>query len=167
MNTWNPAPGQQSTIINAGDELKAIEGAWANHETQSRHYAKMVGDELVMPYCYGGNDYLTSVYYGWKKVGEFWFARFYWLTNGLSGFAFLKPESADRLAGAWWTSDELIDMPEVPNLGSGVSFRWVRLGDTRFPDWALKFLDDVKREGIVNRLAPRRSGYASKGRYFG
>jgi len=93
---------QAQQPLEARDSLLALEGAWVYQENRTHLYGRMIGNELVMPYCYGGNDRLTSVFYGWKKIGEFWFARFCWLTAETSGYAFLKQESVDLLTGAWW-----------------------------------------------------------------
>jgi len=127
-----------------------------NPESHTHLYARVIDGELVAPYCYGGNDELTSVYYGWKKIGDYWFARFCWLTSDVSGFAFLKPESVDLLAGAWWSDGESPEIPESPNLRSGVPTRWERQTHMEAPHWALQFFEEVRREGLINRLTRRR-----------
>ena len=132
-----------------------MEGAWVNRDSRTNFYARVINDELVVPYCFEGNDELTSAYYGWKKVGDFWFARFRWLTYRTSGFAFLKHESIDLLVGAWWTNDESAAIPEIPeraNLGRGVSARWERIRGAQYPDWALRFFEDVRRHGIEKAI---------------
>jgi hypothetical protein len=155
VRTWNPAPEQAHSSLDAHDNLRSFEGAWVNRESGTHFYSRVINDELVTPYCYGGNDLLTSVLYGWKKVGEFWFARFCWLTREISGFAFLKQESLDLLTGAWWSDLESKEIPENPNFRSGVSERWERDRQAEIPDWASRFFEEVHREGLVNHLISR------------
>jgi hypothetical protein len=160
VRTWNPARQQAPEPAQARDSLLALEGAWVNHGSGTHLYARMIDNELVTPYSFGGDDRLTSVYYGWKKIGEFWFARFCWLTKNMltkniSGFAFLKQESVDLLTGAWWGDDEEKEIPEIPNFHSGVPARWERRRDAQIPGWALQFFEEVRREGVVNRLNRR------------
>jgi nucleoside 2-deoxyribosyltransferase len=152
VKTWNPTPQQAQQLPETHESLRGLEGAWFNRESRAYLYARMIDNELVTPYCYGGNDHLTSAYYGWKRIGEFWFARFCWLTADISGFAFLKQESVDLLTGAWWGDDEAKEIPEIPNLRSGVPVRWERKRDVQIPGWALRFFEEVRREGVVNRL---------------
>src|SRR5262249_6845373 len=136
VRTWNPTPQQAQEPVQARDGLLALEGAWVNRKSRTHLYACMIDNELVAPYCFCGNDRLTSAYYGWKKIGEFWFARFCWLTTDISGFAFLKHESVDLMTGAWWGDDDAKEIPESPNFGSGVSILWERKADAQFPGWA-------------------------------
>jgi nucleoside 2-deoxyribosyltransferase len=155
VKTWNPTPQQPQQPLETRASLLGLEGGWVNRESKMHLYARVIDSELVAPYCYGGNDHLTSVYYGWKKIGEFWFARFRWLMTDISGFAFLKQESMNVLTGAWWADDEVKEIPESPNLRSGVQARWERRTDAEVPGWALRFFDEVRREGVVNRLTRR------------
>ena len=154
----NPTPQQAQQPLEARDSLLALEGAWVYQENRTHLYGRMIGNELVMPYCYGGNDRLTSVFYGWKKIGEFWFARFCWLTAETSGYAFLKQESVDLLTGAWWAwwgDDGAKEIPERRDLRSGVPAHWERKKDAQIPGWALRFFEEVRQEGVVNRLSRR------------
>jgi hypothetical protein len=129
-----------------------LEGAWINRASKTHLYARVINDELVVPYCFSANTHVTGVYYEWKTVGELWFARFRWLNSQVSGFAFLERESVDLLKGAWWPDAAVTEVPERPNLGSGVSAQWERVRDLQFPGWALQFLDEVLRDGLVNVL---------------
>jgi hypothetical protein len=156
VRTWNPLPEQERDQTVALDDIRTLEGVWVNKESRTYFHARVIGDELIAPYCFGGNHCLTSAYYGWKKMGEFWFARFCWLTRDISGFTFLKPEAAEKLVGAWWTDDESEEIPERPNMASGVSVRWERISQPRSPDWALQFFEEVRREGVVNCLSAKR-----------
>jgi nucleoside 2-deoxyribosyltransferase len=157
VRTWNPTRQQAPDPAQARDSLLALEGAWVDQNSRIHVYARMIDDELVMPYCFIGDERLTSTFYGWKKIGEFWFARYCWLTIDISGFAFLKQESVDLLTGAWWGDDEAKEIPESPNLRSGVPIRLERRRDAQIPDWALQFFEEIRREGVVNRLNRRCS----------
>jgi hypothetical protein len=158
VRTWNPTRQQAAEPAQSRDSLLAFEGAWVDQKSCTHVYARMINDELVMPYCFSGDEELTSTFYGCKKIGEFWFARFCWLTTGnSSGFAFLKQESVDLLTGAWWGDDEAKEIPESPDLRSGVPIRLERKRHAQIPDWALQFFEEIRREGVVNRLARRCS----------
>jgi hypothetical protein len=158
VKIWNPASQQaDEQVVSASDNFATLEGAWVNRVSRTHLYARVINGELIVPYCYGGNNELTSVYYGWKKMGDFWFSRYCWLKRAISGFAFLKQESSDVLTGAWWSDAESREIPEVPNIGSGVTVRWERKQDAQIPRWATRFYEEVRRDGIVNRLTRRSS----------
>jgi hypothetical protein len=144
-------------------ELKALEGAWFNESSKSSIYVSVVGDRVIAPYSYGGREDLTAYYYDWKKVGDFFFARFQWVTANISGFTFLRLTTADTLQGEWWYDD--VDYPVGPlNLGgetgadkvtpinppskSGRAMLWRRMqSDT--PGWAAMFVREFQEKGKV------------------
>ena len=80
--------------------VERLAGAWVNKESGSHIYARVVRGELVAPYCFTGNDELTGVYFAWRRVGDYWFARYRWLDATPIGFTFLRDESIDKLTGA-------------------------------------------------------------------
>jgi hypothetical protein len=153
VKAWNP-PGTASPP-SAGADLGGLEGAWYDAESGSHHYARVIGGELVVPYCFGGDNCLKAAYYGWRRIGQYWFARYQWLDSPLSGFAFFRHESLDMLAGAWWLNDGVREVPEMPEMGSGVATTLTRLPGVLVPPWADRFFEDVRREGLVTRLARR------------
>ena len=53
--TWNPPQQQAHEPLQSREALLALEGAWVNQEYCTHLYARIVDDELVMPYCYGGD----------------------------------------------------------------------------------------------------------------
>src|SRR5260370_7041225 len=130
-----------------------LEGAWISAESGSHLYAKVVDNDLIAPYCYCGNSELTGVYFGWRKVGGFWFARFQWIGNELSGFEFLKQESFNNLKGAWWLEVELQQSYEAPPAKSGVPTSWDRLKNIEFLLWPSRVFEDARSEGLSSRLA--------------
>jgi hypothetical protein len=152
VKTWNPTAEQTAPLKTTHNDLSLFEGAWVNSTNDTHLYAQLIDGELVMPYCYSGNESLTSVYYGWKKAGDLWFARFRWMKAHISGFVFLKLESVDLLTGAWWVDDESRKIPENPMPGLGVSLRWERDRHAQIPDWAVQFFEQVRRVGLVNCL---------------
>jgi hypothetical protein len=154
VRAWNPAPQLQTNETR--QLLVGLEGAWYNRETGSNVYAKIVNDELIAPYCFASDDHLTGVYFGWRKTGEYWFARYAWLNKRLSGFSFLKEESVDLLSGAWWEDD--YDQPATPNLPpdkKGVLATWDRIPAKQFPDWANTFFADVEQHGLPHQVITR------------
>lgn len=136
-----------------GLESFSFVGKWFSVESNSYFYPKVVGDSLVVPYCYGGNDRLISVYYDWTKSGEFLFARFEWINDVISGFAFFRPISNEQIQGWWWIDGEdfTLSTPDISNikLGEGTSVILKRSKDEVIPEWAAEFHSMVSKLGSV------------------
>ncbi len=148
VQTWNPSKSTQREAVTNANDLRALEGAWINEESGSHVYARVIGDDLVAPYCWGGNEDLTGVYFDWRKTGDYWFARFRWLDSPVAGFAFLKHESMEYLRGAWWYEWQEPRNPVSPPNSKGVTISW-RKSTGSFPDWANKYLKKVAEHGFV------------------
>jgi len=155
VKEWNPAPIQAVRLdspeatTDIQEATSIFEGAWFNPESQSFMYAKMVNSKLVMPYCYGGNDSLTAVYYDFSKTGEFWFARFSWVKSEVSGFAFIKQVSRDFFSGAWWMDEDGVEISDFPPEQSGVPTKLERLdNNTPIPTWAEQFFEEAEKKDV-------------------
>ena len=153
VQSWNPSGSKTELVKEETKHLKNLEGAWFTKENGSHMYASMVNSDLVVPYCYYGNHELTGVFYGWRKVGEHWFARFEWLDGSNSGFLFLKQESLDLLTGAWWNETEDVQPSALPPMKSGIPATWERKSVMEYPPWATQFIAEVRQEGLEGRLA--------------
>lgn len=138
-------------------EFQALVGHWFNTESQSHIYSRVIRGELVSPYCFGGNDQLTGVYFGWRRIGDYWFGRYLWLEADLSGFSFLRMESVERMTGAWWSSEHEDASSEKPPRSEGVPANWLRRSDKTTPCWAEDFFEKVQREGLASILMQRAS----------
>jgi nucleoside 2-deoxyribosyltransferase len=145
-------PGE-STVKASPSELTSLEGHWYSSDSDTHIYAKMINGEFVAPYCFGGNNKLSSVYYDWRKTGDYWFARFRWFEWLISGFTFLKQEPTGVLSGAWWSGYPDGKPPNAPPAKAGVPSTWKRMRKSKPPIWALTFFDEVSQEGLVNRLS--------------
>jgi hypothetical protein len=137
-------------------ELQALAGHWFNTESRSHIYSRIIRGELVSPYCYGTQSHLTGVYLGWRRMGEYWFARYQWIETNISGFSFLKMESLDKMTGAWWYSDAENNEANSPPGNGGVTANWVRKSLSSTPAWAEEFFKEVEREGLASALAKLR-----------
>lgn len=137
-------------------ELQALAGHWFNTESGSHVYSKMVRGELVSPYCFGGNTDMTGVYFGWRRTGEYWFARYQWLHSRLSGFTFLRMESFERMTGAWWSSEQENHGADAPPPSAGVAANWVKQTGTPTPPWAETFFHEAERQGLACLLTQLR-----------
>jgi hypothetical protein len=155
VSFWSPREPAQLTIKDNTRELASLEGAWRNKESGSYLYAALVDSDLIVPYCFAGNDKLIGVYSAWRRVGEHWFSRFTWLDGSFAGFSFLKQNSLDVLTGAWWLDETGIQAPSAPPDVEGVTATLERLHDVTRPDWATRFIEDVRREGLAGPLARR------------
>lgn len=143
----DPAPSPPAA------SMERLAGPWVNKESGSHIYARVVRGELVAPYCYTGNDELTGVYFAWRKVGEYWFARYRWLHAAPIGFTFLRDESIDELIGAWWSSEEELVGQDRPPRNSGVASTWQRQKSGKIPAWAEDFFAECEKEGLASILA--------------
>lgn len=134
-------------------EVQQLVGNWLNQESGSHLYSRVVGGELITAYCYGDNNHLTGIYYDWRRVGNYWFAKYKWIGSDLSGFTFLKQESLDVLSGAWWdASEEQSPSPVLPK-NAGVPSSWLRQPEAKPPKWAQQLFDSVERDGLAKLLA--------------
>lgn len=136
----DPKQGQSETL--------QIAGNWINKQSGSHLYSRFVQGELITPYCYGGNTELTGVYYDWRRIGDYWFARYKWLGNEPSGFTFLRQQNTDVLTGAWWDADHEARGVDGPPKHAGVSSTWVRQAYSDPAAWAQALLDEVARNGL-------------------
>jgi hypothetical protein len=153
VRSWN-SPGTLGANANSvRNDLIGLEGAWINKKIGSHMYARVIGNDLIAPYCYMGNNKLTGTYFGWRKSGPFWFARFAWLEADPAGFAFLKQESVDVLRGAWWNDTKGEANPIVPPTKAGVTVIWQRATVASFPKWAIQFLKNIENEGLPRKLS--------------
>lgn len=152
VQAWSSEPGRSKTGPKTGlpPEFLKLEGAWLNESSNSNVYISSVADRLVAPYCYDGNDKLTAYYYDWQRLGDYFFARFKWVSGpDISGFTFLRQTSRDVLQGAWWLDDgEFAETPTQPLLGSGTPVIWRRVRKAKILMWATGFVERIRRGKI-------------------
>jgi hypothetical protein len=150
VRAWKPELSLAST--NESDALQ-LAGNWVNKESGSHLYSRVIKGSLVTPYCFGGDGELTGIYYGWRRIGEYWFARYRWLSTNLAGFTFLRQENLDRLTGAWWDADQENSGEANPPKHAGVPSTWVRTGQSAPPVWAQNVINEIARDGLSTVLA--------------
>jgi hypothetical protein len=150
VNAWRPdgPPTERSQR-----ELLPLVGHWFNTDSKSHVYSRVIRGELVSPYCYGGNEVMTGVYFGWRRTGEYWFARYQWLQSKISGFSFLRMDALDVMSGAWWSSDQETAGADFPPQSAGVPAKWIKQTDYATPPWADEFFRKVEHEGLASLLA--------------
>ncbi len=134
-------------------EAGQLVGNWISKQSGGHLYSRIVRGELVTPYCYGSDNDLTGVYYDWRRIGEYWFARYKWLGDEASGFTFLRQQSADTLTGAWWEANYEPRAMDVPPKHAGISSTWMRQAFSSPPAWAQSLLDAVAGDGLDAVLA--------------
>ena len=153
VRTWSP----ERSLVGAQPEgLSGLVGPWFNRSSASRCYARMVEGDLVVPYCFGGDETCTAFYYGWRRAGDHWFARFIWMEAQIAGFTFLRQVSTDRLVGAWWGHDSthLPDAPDRPPHYAGEPVVWERLPAANEPPWVEHFFETYLPD-LAERLRRR------------
>ena len=151
VNLSRPQPA--STFDDKG-LLIGLQGAWVNEEHGGHYYARVIRGDLIVPYCYGGNDKITGAHFGWRKTGSYWFARYAWIGGDAAfkyepaGYTFVKQEAEGILRGAWWGDDQSLPYPEAPPEMAGVPAKWIRQGAVEVPQWAIRFLGEVEKNGL-------------------
>ena len=111
-----------------------------------------MNDTLVVPYCYGGDDSLTGIYYDIRIRGKNIRGRFKWFSRILSnerlaGYADLSIASRTRLLGYWWMQDRVPNCrfpDEVPDPASGEAISWERIHPYETPEWAVAYFAGVE-----------------------
>lgn len=151
--TWKLS--ESKPLDSSQPELRALAGHWFNTESESHIYSRVVRGELVSPYCYGGNGELTGVYFGWHRIGEYWYARYQWLDQNISGFSFLQMDSLEKMSGAWWYAEDESSEAILPVSGSGVPASWVKQ-TAAAPSWAEDFFREVEEKGLARLLTQSR-----------
>lgn len=131
-----------------------FEGCWVDSETGTSLYAQFVDNELLVPYCYGGNSYLTGVFFDFRKRSEgVFFARYKWFNSLIQGFAFIEVLGSDKVIGGWWYSQDvpketLADLerlhPDLPRMNGLALSRQPKL--KTFPKWVDEYLSTPKKE---------------------
>jgi hypothetical protein len=108
---------------------------------------RIINGRLVAPYCYQGNDELTAIYKDWRKLDDYWFARFSWFNGSINGFGFFRAESADRISGTWWmTQGEVNEAISEPPSRDGVHVVWTKLVRASTPRWAERYFAQESRK---------------------
>ena len=102
-----PQQDEIKKVYNREIDLHFFEGVWKDIEIGSTFYAKIIGGNLQIPYCYETSTELTAHYYNCRLVGDSLFARFEWFNGFISGYGFFTVESENRLTGGWWYSEDL------------------------------------------------------------
>jgi hypothetical protein len=159
MGKVAPAPAYaRHRVYQKQADARPLAGAWRNTETGSCIYARIIGGDLVAPYCFGGDGELTGVYHGLRQFGEFLHARYEWLHEPIGGFSLLRRESDDRFAGAWWLDEDMDGgSAETVTLESGARSTWVRMKDAKTPKWAADFHLLAERVGLEAALKQARN----------
>ncbi|MEM8808726.1 MAG: TIR domain-containing protein [Cyanobacteria bacterium P01_G01_bin.38] len=133
-------------------EILPFEGIWVDTMENTHVCFRRVGKVFYAPYCFGGNNSLTGVFYDWKQLGHYWFAKFQWLRDSqMKGFVFLTPITEDKLSGAWWFDDAQKDVSSIAAEGinshkDGQRIFLIRQRDEQFPEWANAYLEKLERQ---------------------
>jgi hypothetical protein len=139
--------------------LKFFEGIWREEPTGILLYAKIVNNELLMPYMYGNAPLAPAHYYSCKLVGNTLFGRFEWLVGGISGYTYLKIKSDDDLVGGWRLSDDVPqeiknNMELISETDPGmVPIKWKRIKEKQIePKWIREYFKFAKSKGNGYRI---------------
>jgi hypothetical protein len=156
VQNWNPkaSPNSQAGVVGGSADLplERLVGTWHNPDTDSYGYARFINGSLYMPYCYGGNNSLTSHYTDWALVGEHFFARFEWFHHTAQGFALHKLTDTNTLKGQWWagahsekpTQTEIEAIAQCGSHPEGVVSEWVRIRVSSVPNWVERYFSDLE-----------------------
>lgn len=157
---FDTATSEAHLLASASD----LRGAWFDPDSGTHAYTEIIHEKPVTAYCYAGNDRLSSAYYDWRILGDYWFGRFAWVDAVISGFAFYRFTASRELEGFWWYDADSPgrEVRQIPDERTGVRTRWVRLKVQGFPTWASDFHRDVERGmWILGPQVLRRKGSVS------
>ena len=146
------SPLDQKGGINAQQaldkEFGALEGVWYSKQTRSHMYIRLINNQLYAPYCYSGNNQLTGIQNGWRKIGIFLYANFQWIEkHDMRGFVLYKL-SAEKLEGRYWVDlsqdhQDLVTSDDWPVGGVPIVFR--RIQNSNIPNWAIEYFEKEKK----------------------
>jgi hypothetical protein len=75
--------------------------------------------------------------HSFRLIDECIHASFEWINGPARGFAILRPESRDRLVGAWWMDDKGdVRSSDLPAVDFGAPSLWLRRQNACAPKWA-------------------------------
>jgi hypothetical protein len=123
------------------DVPKVLEGTWRDLESGSYAYGRAMEDQVLFPFCYGGNGELTGECIGWAQEGPVLTCEFRWLSTtgaGLFGHCLLRiAPGGDELSGVWLPSPKLLPstFQRFPQLEGAAPVRWVRTRPGTTPRW--------------------------------
>ncbi len=143
------------TPCEIADGLKTSElvARWIEELSGSSAYVAEVNGQLIAPYCFGGDDEVSGVYFDWRPMNGWYYAKYRWRHAPISGFSFLRPVSRDVMCGAWWYEGEAVNDPaNAPDPASGYTSSWRRAKDAPIPAWAKKLIEEVRSHGLETVL---------------
>ena len=146
VSAWRPEPREYEQVIDSS-KVAELQGTWILDDG-THAYIRLIGQDLLGPYCFGGNSELTGYFSQWKRVGGYWFAQFQWMNGGPRGFAFVT-EKGGVLEGRWWYDHESPLTPHAPLAQGGVRFQAVQRRDLPTPAWVETFFSRARRGGIA------------------
>ncbi len=131
--------------------LEFFEGVWQEQPGTTLFYAKIINNELLIPYRYMNGPGGSAHYYKCKLIGNTLFGRFEWFSHAFSGYTFLKIESEDELVGGWWSSQDIpLDLRDNIALISEktpgmVPIKWKRIKEKiTEPGWIREYFKKAK-----------------------
>lgn len=140
-----------SNVNKSGYNLEFFEGIWQEQPGGTLFYAKIINNELLIPYLYGNFTGCPAHYYKCKLIGNTFFGKFEWVPDDISGYTFLKIESEDELTGGWWLSDKvpqeirdniLLISETIPGM---VPIIWERIKEKKTePKWIQEYFKKAK-----------------------
>jgi hypothetical protein len=144
-------------VVTASDRSHRLErfvGMWETNEG-SLLCARVIEDDLRVPYCYHGRDRLTAHYYSCSLIDETLYAKFEWFNSAIAGYGFLRTEKADQLVGGWWYAEDVPrevrqDISKLRLSNDGMyPTRWTRVkGRTKFPAWAEDYFSMLRSASL-------------------
>lgn len=134
--------------------LSFFEGVWKNTQSPSTYCARMIGDQLYIPYAYLQNIELTGHFFNCRIINRTLFARFEWFDQPIWGYAFYTIESQNRLVGGWWYGRDVpkeiqSDISRIDaSLPGMVGISIERMEGEPAPEWAEEYFRRLKRGEI-------------------
>lgn len=155
-----PSDRNTQTIQPMNTKLpSSLAGCWKDSRSASTLYARFLGEDLVVPYCYGGDSELTGVFFDFRtRSDDVFFARFKWIYSPIQGFAYIERSGPDKFSGGWWYSKDVPRqaLEDLGRLGHDLprmnGLELSRLAQpTKLPQWVEAFFS-IPKSKLLNML---------------
>ena len=144
-----------ATLNTSSDEAmvsaRRLEGVWRSPKDGSVFCVKLVGNELRVPYSYGGGNKLTGYLFNCVVRGDAITCQFKWVATRIHGFAVLRTVHEDTLSGGWCLAedlrpgaDDLLPIKDLP-LDRLIRLTVQRDQKSLYPPWAENYFRSPQR----------------------
>lgn len=142
-------------VNTAEDKLAFFEGIWFDEMYRGNRYAKIINNELRIPYLYANSPSNPAHFYNCTLIGDTLFARFEWFHEKITGYAFLIIVTKNKLEGGWWykhympkeiSKDITLIKETIPGMKP---MSWKRIKEKKAkPPWIQEYFEHAEKDSL-------------------